>query len=98
MKKLVSALVLAGTFCAGSAQAQLMIDMRRITCADYLAMPADDATLTSAWLSGWFNQKMGYTTVDLNAYARNVENVTKWCGSNPKETVMSGLERSTAKQ
>jgi hypothetical protein len=40
----------------------------------------------------------GDTTVDLNAYARNVENVTKWCGSNPKETVMSGLERSTAKQ
>jgi hypothetical protein len=43
-----------------------------------------------------FNQKMGYTTVDLKAYERNVENVTKWSGSNPKETLMSGLQRATS--
>ncbi len=76
--------------------AQVMIDMRRVTCADFIAMSPADAALTSAWLSGWFNQKMGSTTVDLNAFARNVESVTKWCGSYPKETVMSGLQRATA--
>ncbi len=100
MKKLVLILALASPLCAGLgsglAQAQVSIDMRRVTCADYLAMPAADAVLTSAWLSGWFNQKLGYTTVDLNAYARNVESVTKWCGSNPNETLMNGLQRAAA--
>ena len=96
MKKFVLTLALAGSFGAGAAQAQVMIDMRRITCADFLAMPAADAAFASAWLSGWFNQKIGSTTVDLKAFDRNVENVTKWCGSYPKETVMSGLEKATA--
>jgi hypothetical protein len=104
MKKLALTLALAAPLCAGLgaglgaglAQAQVSIDMRRVTCADYLAMPAADAALTSAWLSGWFNQKLGYTTVDLGAYARNVENVTKWCESYPKETLMDGLQRAAA--
>ena len=100
MKQIVFALALASPVCAafgaGGAQAQVMIDMRRVTCADYLAMPPGDAALTSAWLSGWFNQKLGFTTVDLGAYARNVENVTKWCGSYPKETLMDGLRRAAA--
>jgi HdeA/HdeB family len=96
MKKLALTLAFASSLYAGAAQAQVMIDMQRITCADFLAMSPGDATLTAAWLSGWFNQKMGYTTVDIKAYERNVENVTKWCGSNPKETLMSGLQRATS--
>ncbi|WP_334451945.1 hypothetical protein [Bradyrhizobium elkanii] len=52
----------------------------------------------SAWMSGWFNQKKGYVFVDLNAYARNVASVKAWCAINPTQTVMAGLERSTAGQ
>ncbi|PNG24729.1 HdeA/HdeB family chaperone [Methylocella silvestris] len=96
MKKLVTALALVGSLGAGAAQAQVMIDMRMITCAEFTAMPPADAALTSAWLSGWFNQKIGSTTVNLEGFAKNVESVTKWCGSYPKETVMSGLQRAIA--
>ena len=32
--------------------------------------------------------------MDLTACARNVANVKAWCQSNPKETVMAGLERA----
>ncbi len=96
MKKLTLMLACGASLFAASAQAQVMIDMRRVTCADYLAMPAADALLASAWLSGWFNQKTGYTTVDFKAFQRNVESVTTWCGSNPKETLMNGLQRATA--
>jgi hypothetical protein len=46
-------------------------------------------------MSGWFNQKSGYVFVDLNAYARNVANVKSWCATNPTQTVMAGLQRST---
>ncbi|WP_374309455.1 HdeA/HdeB family chaperone [Methylocella sp.] len=90
------ALVFSGALFCGAAQAQVMIDMRLITCADFLAMSPADAALSSAWLSGWYNQKIGSTTVDLEAFERNVKNVSKWCASYPKETVMSGLDRATA--
>ena len=64
-------------------------------CADYLAMSSADAPLFSAFISGWFNQKTGHVTVDLNEYARNVANVRSWCASNPGETVFAGLQRAT---
>jgi hypothetical protein len=75
--------------------AQVMFDTTRVSCADYLAMSPTDARLFSAFMSGWFNQKTGYVTVDLNQYDRNVANVRSWCATNPKETVIAGLQRAT---
>ena len=75
--------------CAGQ------FDTTRVTCADYLAMSSTDAPLFSAFISGWFNQKTGHVTVDLNEYARNVASVRSWCATNPTETVFAGLQRAT---
>jgi hypothetical protein len=80
------------------AHAQVTIDMSRVTCAEYLAMPPAQSATFSAWMSGWFNQKNGYVFVDINAYERNVANVKSWCALNPADTVMAGLQRATAKQ
>src|SRR5215203_6043633 len=78
-----------------SVNAQVMFDTTRVTCANYLAMSPTDARLFSAFMSGWFNQKTGHVTVDLNQYEKNVANVRIWCGTNPNETVLAGLTRAT---
>ena len=98
MKKFAVGFVLAGMLLPAASHAQVMIDTTRITCADYLAMPPADSKVFSAWMSGWFNHKIGSTTVDLEAYARNVANVQSWCQQYPKETVMAGLTRAVAKR
>lgn len=95
MRKFALGFVLAGTLLPACGRAQVMIDTTRITCADYLAMPPADSKMFSAWMSGWFNHKLGYTVVDLDAYARNIASVQAWCQSNPKETVIAGLTRAT---
>jgi hypothetical protein len=95
MKKLVFCLTLAAAVPPAVAHAQMSIEMSRVTCAQYLAMAPTQSAAFSAWMSGWFNQKTGYVFVDLNAYARNVTNVKSWCASNPAQTVMEGLQRST---
>ena len=96
MKKLVFCLTLAATT-STVAHAQVTIDMSRITCAEYLAMPPAQSADFSAWMSGWFNQKNSYAFIDLNAYARNVANVKSWCALNSNQTVMAGLQRATAR-
>jgi acid stress chaperone HdeB len=78
-------------------QAQVMVNMSLVTCSQFLAFPPDQSRVFSAWMSGWFNQKSGYTYVNLQAYERNVVNVTEWCAANPGELVMTGLQRATAK-
>ena len=95
--KLVWYFVFAVTIIPSIAQAQVSIDMSRVTCADYLALPPAQSRIFSAWMSGWFNQKSGYVWINLGAYARNVANVTQWCAANPQELVMTGLARATEK-
>jgi hypothetical protein len=76
-------------------QAQYAINMSLVTCTQYLALPPERSRIFSAWMSGWFNQKTGYTYVNLEAYARNIESVKAWCAANPGELVMTGLQRAT---
>jgi hypothetical protein len=97
MKKLVFCVTLAPAMAAAVAHAQVTIDMSRVTCAEYLAMPPAQSADFSAWMSGWFNQKNGYVFIDLNAYARNVANVKSWCALNSAQTVMAGLQQATAR-
>jgi hypothetical protein len=49
-------------------------------------------------MSGYFNQKSGYSWIDLDACARNIANVKQWCSTYPNKLVMNGLQRATAKQ
>ena len=93
----LGSLILVGIAAPVTTQAQIAVDMSRLTCGQYLAMSPDQSRIYAAWMSGWFNQKMGTTYVNLEAYARNVENVKAWCGTNPGELVMTGLERATGK-
>ena len=94
MRKMVFFLALAAAFVPGSGHSQVTLDMTRITCANYVAMPPDQARIFSAWMSGWFNQRFGYVTVGFEDFARNVASVRQWCTGRPQESIMSALERS----
>ena len=98
MKRMLFAVGFAVLMLSSHANAQLIIDMNRLTCGQFVAMSPQQARIYSAWMSGWFNQKKGYVWVDLNAFTRNVASVKGWCTTNPTQTVMAGLERSTAGQ
>ena len=92
MKKSIAMLIgLAGLCAPAVAQAQVTIDMTKVTCAEYSAMDPEASADFSAWMSGWFNQKANDAVINVEGFASNVANVKKWCASNPKELVMAGL-------
>ena len=76
------------------ANAQLTIDMGRITCGQYLAMPPAQSDNFSAWMSGWFSYQNRRTFVDLVLHQKNIASVKAWCQLNPNESVMSGLQKA----
>ncbi|MGB7040398.1 MAG: HdeA/HdeB family chaperone [Xanthobacteraceae bacterium] len=94
MRKLIfgSAVILSMLPTGGHAQATL--DTTQVTCANYLAMSPSQARIFSAWISGWFNQRWGYTTVGFDDFGRNVASVRQWCVGNPQATVIGALEHS----
>jgi hypothetical protein len=90
----LGSLILVGIAAPATSQAQYAVDMSLLTCGQYLEMSPDQSRIYAAWMSGWFNQKMGYTYINLEAYERNVENVKAWCGVNPGALVMTALQRA----
>ena len=94
IRKLALALPLLGALLPTAGHAQVTINMSRVTCADYLAMNPEQSDVFGSWIGGYFNQKTGYTWIDLEAQKRNVANVKAWCATNPNEFVMAGIRRA----
>ena len=94
MKKLLIAAGFACALVSSAAQAQVKIDMSKITCAQVLAMPADDQNDYAAWMSGWYSQKSGRSFIDMGKFQQNFASVMDWCAANKSEAVMAGLQRA----
>jgi len=88
-------LALAAWIVPIAANAQLSIEMANIRCEQYLAMTPSQSRDFSSWMSGWFSDQLGKTTIDLVAHQKNIANVKAWCQYHPQETVMSGLKNAT---
>jgi hypothetical protein len=94
IRKFAVVMSLLGALWPTAGRAQVAINMSRVTCADYLAMNDEQSNVFGAWVGGYFNQKTGYTWIDLDAQRRNVANLKTWCASYPREFVMTGLARA----
>jgi hypothetical protein len=94
LRKFVWILILLGILMPTAGRAQVTINMSRVTCGDYLAMTPEQSDVFGSWVGGYFNQKTGYTWIDLDAERRNVANLRAWCATYPGEFVMTGLARA----
>ena len=94
IRKFVWILVLLGAAMPTASRAQVTINMSRVSCADYLAMTPEQSDVFGAWIGGYFNQKTGYTWIDLYAQSRNEASLKAWCATYPAELVMTGLART----
>ena len=72
---------------------QVMIDMSKVTCADYLAMPPDKARTFSAWMSGYFNAARNMPMVDLKRFATNKRLVEKYCRGHKRDNLMEVIRK-----
>lgn len=95
IRKFVWILALLGIALPTAGHAQVTINMSRVTCAEYLAMTPEQSDVFGAWIGGFFNQKTGYTWIDLDAQRRNVANLKTWCAGHSGQSVMTGIARAT---
>jgi hypothetical protein len=72
----------------GTAKAQAMVDMSKMTC-EQLLTASPNAIDAAVWLSGYYNGVHKNTMLDLNQFKRNAEVVVDECRTNPKKTLMS---------
>ena len=92
MKKLAVCFALGLALAPTSGLAQVDIDTTRISCGEFVALSPGEIETTAAWFSGWFNQKLNDTSIDLEAFRKNTRNVVAFCKDHPNDQLFGVLQ------
>ena len=79
-------------FLTMTAQAQVTVDITKITCRQFLIGRVVSAKSIAIWFNGYYNGKRGATMIDLGTLRPNAEKVRDYCALNQDETVMKAVE------
>ena len=99
-KPVVKGLVLSLiAFATASAQAQVIVDVSKITCDQYVHAEITTPNLLAAWMSGYYNAKRNNKVIDLETLEDNVSKVQNYCydEKNFKVPIMTAIQRVLGK-
>jgi acid stress chaperone HdeB len=88
----VLALALAGP----AAQAQVQLDMAKVTCIQFATYKITDPRNLAIWLSGYYQGKRNSTTIDTQALIASADKLRDFCILNPSEPVLRASEKFLA--
>jgi hypothetical protein len=74
------------------ADAQLTLDITKVTCRQFLTGSVVPRKSMILWLSGYYHGKRGATTVDIGSIEPNASKLDDYCGGHQDEMVMKAIE------
>ena len=88
----VCLLVILGT---PRVQAQITVDVAKITCRQFLLGHVGGSTRSVAnWLSGYYNGKRGNTVIEAGSMQKNVHDLERYCRKNREMPVMDAAKNA----
>ena len=87
----VAALGLALT-ADNTAQAQVMLDLSKVSCDQFLKYKVADPKLIAVWLNGYFHGKRAEAMVDTQKLNSDADEVEKYCFKNPEAPLMQSVD------
>ena len=75
-----------------AASAQVMVDLSKMTCDQFVKYKVADPKLIAAWLNGYFHGKRGDTMVDTQKLDVDADAVEKFCFKNHDAPLMQSVE------
>ena len=94
MRKLafVSAGLMFAVIAAPAAQAQVTIDVAKITCEQFILYKVSSPQNLAIWLSGYYSGKRGNTLVDTVDLKEKSDKVMDYCRANLNTPLMQAVE------
>ena len=74
------------------AQAQVTLDVSKLTCGKLLSYKFTTAEKIAAWVSGYHNGKRGTTSLDTHGLIDNAKKLRNSCIRNGQTLVMDAVE------
>jgi acid stress chaperone HdeB len=75
------------------ARAQVVVDVAKITCEQYVLFTVADPHDIAMWLSGYFNGKKDNTVLDTQQFREHAKRVMDYCQLNLKTPVIEAAEK-----
>jgi acid stress chaperone HdeB len=93
LKPVISALILA--LIATSAEAQVQLDLSKVTCDQFVHHKVGSPRVMAAWFSGYYNGKRDNLIIDMKDFEASLNKVQNFCGveNNFSVTVLKAVER-----
>jgi len=74
------------------AQAQVTMDVSKITCDQFLQHKVGNPRFIAVWLSGFYAGKRNNPVVDIQTMESNADRVSEYCDWNRKMVLMLAVE------
>jgi hypothetical protein len=83
-----------GLLVVQTAQAQMTLDVAKITCKQYLfdRNISPNSPTIATWVSGYFNGKRDNTVIDIGEVRKNKDKVEDYCRMNQDVTVLDAVK------
>jgi len=85
-------LILA-TFLVSAAQAQVTVEVSKITCEEFASYKIIDPEKIAIWLSGYYHGKQGNTSIDRVQLNDNTKKLEEYCVQNGEIPIMHAFEK-----
>src|SRR5258708_35173781 len=92
-KLMVAACGLVRTVAVPAAQAQVTIDISKITCDQYMGYKIINPYSLAMWLSGYYNGQRGNTIIDTETLSAPTSTLPDFCLHNAKAPGMHAIHK-----
>jgi acid stress chaperone HdeB len=86
-------LCLAAILACGSAQAQVTLDLAKVTCDQWAGYKITNPQNIALWLSGYQHGRQGATQLDTQRLTADVDKLRSFCLTNPTVPVMDAAAK-----
>src|SRR6476660_1578626 len=77
---------------SSAARAQVMLDLSKVTCDQWVKYQVANPKFIAMWLSGYFHGKRGDTMIDTQKLIADADAVENYCFKNPEALLMPSVE------
>jgi acid stress chaperone HdeB len=81
------------TFMISAAQAQITVEMSKITCEEFASYKITDPERIAVWLNGYYHGKQGNTSLDRVQLDDNTKKLEEYCLQNGEIPIMQAYEK-----
>ena len=92
MKTGLSFFMLSALLWHPAAQAQVTIDVAKITCNQFMFGNIANSRTLSIWLSGYYNGTLGNTLIDVPTMQERAREVVRYCMSHREVILMDAVK------